>query len=156
MSEALVETVAPIRRTLRVKASQEKAFRVFTGRMGDWWPKSHSLLQTPQKDVVIEPSAGGRWYEIGEDGTDYPWGRVLEWSPFERVRLAWQLTSAWAYDADFETEVVVTFRADGDHTVVEFEHRDLERYGDKAAAQRDGMDRGWGQILEGFAAVAES
>ena len=33
---------APIRRSLRVKASQDKAFRIFTGGMGGWWMKSHS------------------------------------------------------------------------------------------------------------------
>ena len=32
---------APIRRSLRVKASQEKAFDTFVGGMGGWWMKSH-------------------------------------------------------------------------------------------------------------------
>ena len=36
---------APIRKTLRVKASQEKAFDTFVGGMGGWWIKGHSLLK---------------------------------------------------------------------------------------------------------------
>lgn len=148
-------TPAPIRRTLRVKAPQDRAFKVFTARMGDWWPKTYSLLKSPTKAVVVEPAVGGRWYEIGEDGSEYPWGRVLAWEAPDRVLLAWQLTAEWAYDETFETTVEVTFRADGDHTVVEFEHRDLERFGDRAQAQREGMDGGWGQILDGFVAAAE-
>ena len=46
---------APIRKSIRVKASQQRAFDVFVGQMGQWWPKSHSLLKSPQKDVIVEP-----------------------------------------------------------------------------------------------------
>lgn len=151
---------APIRRTLRAKATREKAFQTFVGSMGSWWLKSHSLLKTPALDVVIEPSEGGRWYEVGEDGSEQTWGKVLSWDPPERVVLAWQLTAEWAYDADFETTVEVRFTADGDHTLVDFEHRDLERYGDKAEALRgdyeSGMDGGWGELLAGYQRVAEA
>ncbi len=119
--------------------------------MGSWWLKTHSVLKevsdTPQKDVVIEPRAGGRWYEIGEDGSEYQWGRVLAWDPPGRLALAWQLSNKFVYDPDFETTVEVTFVEDGDATVVTFEHRDLERFGEAAAAQLEGMDGGWGQLL---------
>jgi uncharacterized protein YndB with AHSA1/START domain len=151
---------APIRKTLRVKTTPEKAFHVFTGGMGGWWMKSHSLLASPQADVVVEPRAGGRWFETGEDGSEMDWGRVLAWDPPSRVVLAWQLTADWAYDPDFETTVEVTFTADGAETVVAFEHRDLERYGDRAEELRggyeSGMEGGWGALLEGFRSVAEA
>ena len=152
---------APIRKTLRVKASQEKAFDTFVAGMGGWWMKSHSLLkETTQQDVVIEPRTGGRWYEIGEDGSQQDWGKVLGWERPDAVRLAWQLNADWSYDPDFETTVEVRFTADGDHTIVEFEHRDLERFGERAAQVRgdyeSGMDGGWGQLLAGYQRAAES
>jgi uncharacterized protein YndB with AHSA1/START domain len=147
---------APIRKSLRVKAPREKAFDVFMAGMGRWWPKSHSLLSSPQRDVVVEPRIGGRWYEVGEDGSEYEWGKVLEWLAPDRALLAWQLTGQWAYDPDFLTEVEVVFREDGDHTVVEFEHRGLEAFERTA---RDGhvmgMDEGWGAILEGYRSEVE-
>ena len=147
---------APIRKTLRVKAPQARAFEVFMAGMGRWWPKSHSLLQSPQRDVVVEPREGGRWYEVGDDGSEYEWGRVLEWQAPERALLAWQLTAEWAFDADFLTEVEVVFQADDDHTIIEFEHRKLEAFERTA---RDGhvmgMDEGWGAILEGYRAEVE-
>lgn len=145
---------APIRKSLRVRAPQERAFRTFTQAMGSWWIKGHSLIPAGQRDVVIEPRDGGRWYETGEDGSEQMWGRVLEWDPPARVMLAWQLNGDWRYDPDFETTVEVRFVPDGDHTLVEFEHRDLERFGDKADAVRgdyeSGMDGGWGQLLARF------
>ncbi|HEX8642804.1 MAG TPA: SRPBCC family protein [Allosphingosinicella sp.] len=151
---------APIRKTLRVRATPDKAFRVFASGMGGWWMKSHSLLSAPQQDVVIEPRAGGRWYETGADGSEQDWGRVLAWEPPHRLVLAWQLTADWAYDPAFETTVEVTFAADGDGTLVQFEHRDLERYGARADEIRggyeSGMEGGWGALLDGYAKVAEA
>lgn len=151
---------APIRKTLRLKAPPEKAFRVFAGSMGRWWLKSHSLLASPQADVVIEPRSGGRWFETGEDGSEQDWGRVLAWEPPHRLVLAWQLNADWAYDPGFETIVEVVFTADGKETIVAFEHRDLERYGDRAEELRggyeSGMEGGWGALLDGFAQAAEA
>jgi hypothetical protein len=151
---------APIRRQVRVKAPQERAFDTFVSGMGKWWLKSHSLLKSPQRDVVIEPREGGRWYEVGEDDSEQMWGRVLAWEPHGRVMLAWQLTGDWTYDPDFETTVEVLFTPDGEHTLVNFEHRDLERFGANAEAIRGGydtgMDGGWGSLLASYREVAEA
>ncbi len=51
---------APVRKTLTVRATPERAFAVFAAGMGQWWPKSHSLGKSPLHDVRIEPRAGGR------------------------------------------------------------------------------------------------
>ena len=122
--------------------------------------KSHSLIPAGQKDVVIEPRDGGRWYEVGNDGSENEWGRVLAWEAPERVLLAWQLNADWTYDPEFETIVEVRFTADGDHTIVDFEHRDLERFGEKAEAVRGdyetGMDGGWRTLLDNFQRAAEA
>ncbi len=151
---------APIRKSIRVKASQNRAFEVFTAGMGEWWMKSHSLLKSPQQKVVIEPAVGGRWFELGEDGSEYEWGRVLAWSPNDRVVLAWQLNADWTYNSKFETTIEVRFVPEGDHTLVEFEHRDLERFGARAEELRggyeSGMDGGWSALLEQYRQAAES
>lgn len=151
---------APIRKSIRVKAPQGRAFQVFVGNMGQWWLKSHSLLESPQKDVIVEPRDGGRWFEIGADGSEQDWGRVLEWSPPGRVVLAWQLDADWTYDPEFETTVEVNFLPDGDHTLVEFEHRDLERFGPRAQEVRGdyetGMDGGWAALLDMYRQALEA
>ncbi len=102
---------APVRRSVTVKAAPDKAFDVFARGIGRWWPKTHSIVATPPRDVILEPIAGGRWFEIGEDGRDCDWGRVLAIEPPRRLLLAWQINAAWAFDPDFVTEVEVRFTA---------------------------------------------
>ena len=147
---------AAIRKTIEVKAPVDRAFEVFAGRMGEWWHKEHSIAQgTTQVDVVIEPRAGGRWYEKGADGSEHPWGRVIAYEPPRRLVLAWQLTREFIYDPDFETTVEVTFEETADGTRVRFEHRDLERMGADAVELLEGMEGGWGMLLSLFKARAE-
>ncbi len=73
--------------------------------------------------------------------------------------LAWQLNAGFKYDAKLVTEVEVTFTLLGPKlTRVDFEHRNLERFGEAAEQLRGAMDTGWGQILESYrrTAVAEA
>ena len=77
-------------------------------------------------------------------------GKVVVWDPPSRVVLAWQLGPEWKYNPDLITEVEVTFTPDGDGTLVNLEHRDLERMGDGAPAMRMAIDApgGWSGLLE--------
>ena len=156
MSEAMIRP-APVKKSVVVRTTPEHAFETFTINMGKWWPKTHSTAKSPQKDVVVEPRTGGRWFEIGEDGSETDWGRVVAWEPHERVVLTWQLTGEWKYDPEFVTHVEVTFVPEGDAVRVTLEHRDLERFGDAAPATRAALDSegGWNGMMALYAAVAE-
>jgi uncharacterized protein YndB with AHSA1/START domain len=150
---------APVRRSIAVKAAPDKAFTVFATRIGDWWPRSHSIGKSPQADVRLEPKAGGRWYEIGTDGSECPWGHVIAWEPPLRLLLAWQIGANWQYDPTLVTEVEIRFTARPEGgTLVELEHRLLERYGEAAEAVRTNIDSegGWAGILALFAGVADA
>jgi uncharacterized protein YndB with AHSA1/START domain len=152
-------TPAPIHKSVEVATTPERAFVFFTGRMGRWWPKAHTLLGAPQEDVIIEPRPGGRWYERGRDGSEYEWGRVLAWEPPDRVVLAWQLDADWRYDPDLLTEVEVRFIAlAGQMTRVELEHRRLENFGPRAAETRARLDgrEAWRGTLDRFAEIARA
>ena len=87
MSPATIKP-APVRRDFVVKAGVEKAFDVFTGGFGRWWPATHQIGASALKTAVLEPGVGGRWYEVDEDGTQVDWGRVLTWEPPSRLVLA--------------------------------------------------------------------
>jgi uncharacterized protein YndB with AHSA1/START domain len=135
--------------TLTVRAPVERAFAVFTDGFGSWWPATHHLGDSELADAIIEPRAGGRWYERNADGSECDWGHVIAWEPPRRVLLAWQLDADWRYDPDLITEVDVRFEPDGDGTRVTFEHRHLERMGDRSEEVRRAIDspEGWRGIL---------
>ena len=62
-----------------VDAPVEHAFRVFTERLGEWWPvKTHSVAQENAETVVLERREGGRFYERTRDGNEHLWGTVTD------------------------------------------------------------------------------
>ena len=149
--------LAPVRKSITLDAPQAKAFEVFTARLGSWWPTAYSIGTSPIKNAIIEPRAGGRWYEVGEDGSQCDWGQVLEWDAPRRVLLAWRITSDWRYDPELLTELDVRFVALGEKTTrVDLEHRLLENLGDGAEKTRNIFDNepGWGTLLAAYAVVA--
>jgi hypothetical protein len=136
-----------------VEAAQERAFHVFTAGFDSWWPRSHHTGGGDLLEAIIEPAAGGRWFArttVGEED----WGRVLVWEHPHRVVLDWQLKADFKYDSEFHTEVEARFVAESpDRTRLEFEHRNIDRYGDRAAemAAALGSDGGWTGILNAYA-----
>lgn len=148
-----------VRKVIRVQAPQAVAWRVFTEKMGTWWPlASYKIGKANAVDAVVEPRVGGRWYERGDDGSMCQWGSVLAWEPPSRLVLSWNISADWQYEPTLKTEIEVRFNAEGSNrTQVELEHRHLERYG----ARRDEMRRifdtegDWGRLLEAFAGAAE-
>jgi uncharacterized protein YndB with AHSA1/START domain len=150
-------SVAPVRKTIRVNASPARAFEVFTTGMSRWWPATHTILKVAPKEHIIEPRAGGRWYQIGVDGSECDNGKVLAWEPPHRLLLAWQIDANWQFDSKLITEVEVLFLEEGTNsTRVELEHRNIERMGEKAETVRASVDSagGWSAILESFRQVA--
>jgi len=81
--------IAPVRKTVWVKATPLRAFEMFTAGIDRWWPKTHGLGAAPLRESVIEPFVGGRWYSRHADGTDAVVGHVLVWQPAERFACTW-------------------------------------------------------------------
>jgi uncharacterized protein YndB with AHSA1/START domain len=144
-----------VRHTLTVEAPPERAFAVFTEGLASWWPlTTHTIGAQPAVTAVVEPRAGGRWYERAADGSECDWGRVLAWEPPHRLVLSWEIAADWQHDPGLATEVEVRFHAqEDDRTRVELEHRGLEAYGERAGEMRDTFDSpgGWPGLLERFA-----
>lgn len=154
-------TIEPIRRSLRVASPPQRAFHVFSQEMTAWWPlTTHSRAAEGEfgeavkaERVVLEPRPGGRFYEITSDGQEASWGEVLVYDPPRRLVLAWKPNPS---DKP-PTEVEVVFTADGDGTLVDFEHRGWERLGDIGPKAHAGYTSGWRFILdERYAAAANA
>jgi uncharacterized protein YndB with AHSA1/START domain len=152
-------TELAVQKSVTVEASVDTAFRVFTDRIDDWWIREHHIGTAELDRVVIEPREGGRWYEVGVDGSECDWGRVVAWEPPNRLVLGWQIGADWQYDPQLLTEVEIHFVSVGDNmTRVDLEHRDLDRFGASAEQMREGFESpgGWQGLLGAFAAVAQS
>jgi len=60
-----------------VDVSPERAFETFTADIGSWWPPDHHILGGELAEMVFEPRVGGRIYDVGTDGSECIWARVL-------------------------------------------------------------------------------
>ena len=150
-------SVAPVRKSITVKAGAERAFEVFTQGIDTWWPRTHHIGKSPMKKAIIEGRAGGRCYSEQVDGTDCDWGEVLVWEPPRRFVMAWKITHQWGYEPDVNkaSEVEVRFTpVEGGSTRVDLEHRYFERHGAGGAVMRTAVDStgGWNDLLQLYAA----
>jgi uncharacterized protein YndB with AHSA1/START domain len=149
-------SIAPVVKTVRVALPPERAFTVFAEGIGDWWQKGKTPAPQPHVAIVIEPHAGGRWFERDAHGAETQWGQVLAYDPPHRLLLGWQLNARFAYDPTLINEVELSFVADGNGTLVTLEHRDLERLGSDAAPFAERITEGWGFHLDAYAAYVDS
>jgi uncharacterized protein YndB with AHSA1/START domain len=142
-----VETATAVRKEIRVRATLERAFEVFTAGIATWWPLAgYSVYRAEAETVVLEAGEGGRIYERARGGEESDWGRILVWDPPHRLAFTWHPGQS---DGP-ETEVEVRFTAAGDATDVVLEHRGWERYGDAAAEIRGEYNGGWDEVLAGY------
>lgn len=154
----LTITIAPVRKSIRVNATQAHAFEVFTSGLGRWWPLERGIGKTPRKAVVMETRLGGRWYELAEDGTQTTVGKIIAWEPPRRFVMTWDINSQWQPDTTVSSEVEVSFIAEGANaTRVELEHRKFEQLGaEPGEKMRKDVNGGWPGLLERFKSEAEA
>ena len=142
--------MAPIKEEVVVDASQETSFKVFTEKIDQWWPKELHVGKTPLRESILEPKPSGRWYSTHEDGSEVTIGYIIDWNPFDRLLLAWQIDGNFAYDPNLVSEIEINFIVEGPtRTRVHMEHRDLEKL-QGGAKVIENMDQGWAYILSRY------
>ena len=151
-------TIAPVRKSIRVNASQTHAFEIFTSGLGRWWPRDMGVGKLPMKKAVMETRVGGHWYELAEDGSQTDVGKIIIWEPPERFVMTWDINSNWKPDTTVSSELEVKLIPDGAKaTRVELEHRKFEQMGAEAGeSMRKGVDGGWPGLLERFKKEVEA
>ena len=155
--KTVVGEATTVRASVVVDAPIEHAFRVFTEQMTAWWPATHHIGKAPMVAALLEPRVGGRWYELGDDGSECDWGLVLAWDPPRHVAVSWHLDGDFRYDPDAarSSRVDVRFREVPDGgTLVELEHSGLDHHGPTWRRLRDGVSGGWQTIIERFSHTA--
>jgi uncharacterized protein YndB with AHSA1/START domain len=129
--------------------------------MGTWWLPEHHINAAPMAAVILEPRVGGRWYELGIDGSQCESGVVLAWDPPHHLAVTWHLDGDFRYDpgAERSSRVDVHFQSQPDGTTrVELEHSGLDHHGPSWRRLRDAVSSpdGWPLGLRRLAAAVES
>lgn len=106
---------------LRVEASPERAFDVFTQDIGRWWRPNGLFQFTAQGSgrLAFEPGPEGRLVENLPDGGSFEIGRIHVWERPSRLVFGWRQAS---FAPDQMTEVHVHFEPVGTETRVTVEH----------------------------------
>ena len=108
--------------SLRVAATPERAFAVFTREIGSWWRPNALFRFTPRSPgtVALQPGLGGAFTETLPDGKVFEIGRITAWEPHVRFAFTWRQAS---FAAGQMTEVEIRFEPVGAETRVTVEHR---------------------------------
>jgi len=138
------QTLAPVRKRIRVGWKPEEAFRRFTSGIAGWWPlRSHSVSGERAETVVFEERVGGRIYERSAGGDESTWGTVTAWEPPHRVAFTWHP----GRDPKKPSDIEVRFFSDGAGSRLELVHTGWESFGPIAAKARRGYGIGWAYVL---------
>jgi uncharacterized protein YndB with AHSA1/START domain len=144
---------------LRVKASPERAFDVFTQEIGSWWQPNGLFQFTPHGSgrLAFEPGPAGRLVEQQPDGAAFEIGRIRVWDRPSRLVFGWRQAS---FAPDQMTEVHVHFEAVGKETRVTVEHfgwdgipqEHAARHGFPLDALQMRLAEWWNQLLRSYRA----
>jgi hypothetical protein len=104
-----IDSIPPVRKSIRVNAPIARAFDVFTSGLTHWWPTSIGVGKTPREKVLMVPRLNGRWLEIAADGTETIVATIVHWEPPRRVVLHWHVNSQMQADMTMKSEVDVRF-----------------------------------------------
>lgn len=150
--------LSSVRTQILVAAPVEHAFRVFVEDFDRIKPHEHNILQVPIDKTVFEPRVGGYIYDLGVDGSQCRWARVLVYEPPHRLVFSWDINPQWQIESDPSktSEVEVRFVSESpEQTRVELEHRNLDRHGGGWENERDDVsgEGGWPLYLARYAAL---
>ena len=144
--------------SLRVKASPQQAFDVFTQEIGAWWrpnglfelaPRGDGALSFEGQERLITTLANGKVFEIG---------RVTVWEAGVRLAFTWRQAN---FAPEQATHVAVRFEAMADETRVTVEHHGWDaipqehvaRHGFPLAATQKRLAEHWRALLAGMSAL---
>lgn len=106
--------------SLRVPATPQETFDVFTQEIAAWWRPNQLFQLTPRGDGVLSFENQQRLITTLANGKVFEIGRVEVWEPGARLAFTWRQAT---FAPDQTTHVEVRFEAIGEETRVTVTHR---------------------------------
>ena len=139
--------IDPVIKEITVPLSPDRAFKLFTEEMADWWPlDKHSMSAgdgETAKTVTVPKDVGAQVLEEKPDGTTTPWGRVTEYDPGKSFGMTWHV----GRPEEDSTHVRVTFEAVADRTKVLLVHDNWQALSMDAVAMQNRYLLGWDYVF---------
>lgn len=141
--------------SLRVPATPQEAFDLFTGEIGAWWQPGALFQLTPRGDGTLRFEDEARLVTQLPSGKVFEIGRVSAWQPGEYLAFSWRQAT---FAPGQLTHVDVRFEAVGEETRVTVEHRGWDsipqdhvaRHGFPLAATQMRLAEHWRAQLAAF------
>jgi hypothetical protein len=79
-------SIEPVRKSVTVGTSPQRAFELFTAHIQEWWPlRTHSVGIDDAVGITFGAGVGAAIVETLANGTTSAWGTVTAWEPPHRV-----------------------------------------------------------------------
>lgn len=139
-----------IHKTVTLRCSIGRAFRLFTEHAGEWWPEDRRHTRDAASGIVLEPAPGGRFYERARDGREVELGVVRVFEPDERLVLDWYPGTGPAAP----TQVEVRFEPVREGTRVIVLHTEGPAGEELYRRRVEAYDRSWDLVLGALSRAA--
>lgn len=139
-----------LQKTIHVPLPPSEAFDLFLRRIDSWWPKDSHAPLGPDARLRVEPHNGGTITEIGPDGTENLWGRIIGYQPDSFIAFTWFPDAP----EDEAVVVAVSFHATDHGTRLELTQGSDSILGTPVDAVSTSYLFAWDLVLGSYAFVA--
>lgn len=142
--EGMVDLSLDVSQSVRIDASSETAFRSLLDRLS----KDNSTPDNRPMPMVLEEWPGGRWFRDLGDGQGHLWGHVQVIKPPTLIEIVGPMFMSYAVAGHLQLRLT----ADADGCELSLRHQVL---GLVEPEHREGLNHGWGHLLNTVKADAE-
>lgn len=139
--------------SIDIPGPADRSFDLFTSKFGRWWPIGATRPEA-ERNIVIEPKANGRFYEVAPGGLVH-WGEVIAYVPGHTLLLDWKLDLQFVPDPSLASDVEILFAQNRDESShVTIIHARLEQLCRGSGDAAKGLAAKWRSILKAFHSYA--
>jgi uncharacterized protein YndB with AHSA1/START domain len=122
-----------------INAAPERVFAALTSQVSAWWGAPYLLTDAPQA-IILEPTVGGRLYEVSGEGEGALWATVTAIQKNQRL----ELTGPIGMSGAMHSVVSFALELKGKATVVKLAHHAVGELGEDTEAN---YGAGWHDLV---------